>query len=122
MFINLHNEKVYCLPDDYEVIDSSLSDIKVCSVILSANQQQYVLNPTFTEEQIAKLDTNKKTSTSLEGVTYVPGYIGLNNIKSTDYLNSAIQALSHVGEFRNFVMMEKNYSSLVGNNVSTLTM
>lgn len=29
VFINLHNEKVYCLPDDYEVIESSLSDIKV---------------------------------------------------------------------------------------------
>ena len=29
VFINLHNEKIYCLPDDYEVIDSSLADIKV---------------------------------------------------------------------------------------------
>ena len=29
VFINLHTTKVYCLPDDYEVIDSSLHDIKV---------------------------------------------------------------------------------------------
>jgi len=29
IFINLHNEKVYCLPDNYEVIDVFLNDIKV---------------------------------------------------------------------------------------------
>lgn len=29
IFINLHDQKVYCLPDNYEVIDSSLNDIKV---------------------------------------------------------------------------------------------
>ncbi len=29
MFINLHDERVYCLPDNYEVVDASLNDIKV---------------------------------------------------------------------------------------------
>lgn len=29
VFINLHTLKFYCLPDNYEVIDSSLDDIKV---------------------------------------------------------------------------------------------
>ena len=29
IFINLHNEKVYCLPDNYEVFDVFLNDIKV---------------------------------------------------------------------------------------------
>ena len=33
IFINLHNEKVYCLPDNYEVIDVFLNDIKVISFI-----------------------------------------------------------------------------------------
>lgn len=28
MFINLHTTKIYCLPDNYEVIDSGLNDIK----------------------------------------------------------------------------------------------
>jgi U4/U6.U5 tri-snRNP-associated protein 2 len=28
VFINLHTEKVYCLPDGYEVLDPSLEDIK----------------------------------------------------------------------------------------------
>lgn len=29
VFINLRTKKIYCLPDDYEVIDPSLSDIQV---------------------------------------------------------------------------------------------
>lgn len=35
VFINLHTEKVYCLPDGYEVNDPSLDDIR------------YVLNPRY---------------------------------------------------------------------------
>jgi hypothetical protein len=33
VFINLNTLKFYCLPDNYEVIDSSLDDIKVCFFI-----------------------------------------------------------------------------------------
>lgn len=29
VFINLHDQKIYCLPDNYEVDDMSLNDIKV---------------------------------------------------------------------------------------------
>ena len=46
MFINLHNQKVYCLPDDYEVNDKSLNDIK------------YNLNPTYDEKTVKLLDSN----------------------------------------------------------------
>ncbi|PKK17276.1 ubiquitin specific peptidase 39, partial [Columba livia] len=44
VFLNLHTLKFYCLPDNYEIIDSSLEDIT------------YVLKPTFTAQQIANLD------------------------------------------------------------------
>eukprot|EP00111_Clytia_hemisphaerica_P019270 TCONS_00056885-protein len=30
VYLNLHTLKFYCLPDNYEIIDSSLEDIKVC--------------------------------------------------------------------------------------------
>lgn len=30
VFLNLHTLKFYCLPDNYEIIDSSLEDITVC--------------------------------------------------------------------------------------------
>ena len=33
VFINLHNQKIFCLPDNYEVEDNSLEDIKVYSRI-----------------------------------------------------------------------------------------
>ena len=36
VYLNLETKKFYCLPDNYEIIDPSLSDIL------------YVLNPTFT--------------------------------------------------------------------------
>jgi U4/U6.U5 tri-snRNP-associated protein 2 len=36
--------QVYCLPDGYEVVERSLDDIR------------YVLNPTFTAQEIARLD------------------------------------------------------------------
>jgi len=32
VFINMQNRRIYCLPDDYEVFDSSLSDIQVCTL------------------------------------------------------------------------------------------
>ena len=53
VYINLSTLKFYCLPDNYQVIDSSLDDIK------------YVLNPTFTQDQIKVLDVNTKMSRAL---------------------------------------------------------
>ncbi len=37
--------QVYCLPDNYEVVDRSLDDVR------------YMLNPRFTTQDVAKLDT-----------------------------------------------------------------
>ena len=34
VFINMQNRRIYCLPDDYEVFDSSLSDIQVCASLM----------------------------------------------------------------------------------------
>ena len=38
VYLNLESKRFYCLPDNYEIIDPSLSDII------------YVLNPTFTSK------------------------------------------------------------------------
>lgn len=46
VFVNLHTERLYCLPDDYEIFDASLQDI------------QYNLHPVFNKQLVAKLDTN----------------------------------------------------------------
>ncbi|CCJ29131.1 unnamed protein product, partial [Pneumocystis jirovecii] len=46
VYINLHSLKIYVLPESYEVRTNALDDIK------------YVLNPTYTKEQVMAMDTN----------------------------------------------------------------
>lgn len=98
VFLNLHNLKFYCLPDNYEIIDSSLNDIK------------YLLNPTFNSETIKQLDSpDCKPSRTIDGTLYNPGIVGLNNIKYNDYCNVILQSLTHVTPLRNYFLREENY-------------
>ncbi|GMI72688.1 hypothetical protein like AT4G22350 [Hibiscus trionum] len=97
VYINLRTEKVYCLPDGYEINDPSLDDI--C----------YVLNPRFSKEQLEQLDKNKQWSRALDGSDYLPGMVGLNNIQKTDFVNVTIQSLMGVTPLRNFFLIPENY-------------
>ncbi|KAI9320926.1 hypothetical protein BX666DRAFT_1912688 [Dichotomocladium elegans] len=94
VFINLHTLKVYILPDNYEVHDPSLEDIK------------YVLNPTLTKSQVQNLDTNLNPSYDLNNKKYLPGFVGLNNVKANDYVNVVIQALVHIPPLRDYFILE----------------
>eukprot|EP00058_Branchiostoma_floridae_P024860 XP_002610350.1 hypothetical protein BRAFLDRAFT_120059 [Branchiostoma floridae] len=100
VFLNLHTLKFYCLPDNYEVIDSSLDDIK------------YVLNPTFKTDHIQQLDGSSKLSRAYDSTMYLPGIVGLNNIKANDYCNVVLQALSHVSPLRDYFLQEENYKDI----------
>ncbi|KAF0309016.1 U4/U6.U5 tri-snRNP-associated protein 2 [Amphibalanus amphitrite] len=100
VFLNLQTLKFYCLPDQYEIIDSSLEDIK------------YVLNPTFERSAIARLDTQESLSRAYDGSNYLPGTVGLNNIKANDYCNVIFQALSNVVPIRDYFLDESNYSGM----------
>ncbi|XP_057464254.1 uncharacterized protein LOC130754022 [Actinidia eriantha] len=97
VYINLRTEKVYCLPDGYEINDPSLDDIR------------HVLNPRVTRGQVEKLDRNKQWSRALDGSDYLPGMVGLNNIKETDFVNVTIQSLMRVTPLRNFFLIPENY-------------
>ncbi|KAK3218881.1 hypothetical protein Dsin_012851 [Dipteronia sinensis] len=97
IYINLRTEKVYCLPDGYEISDTSLDDIR------------HVLNPRFTKEQVEQIDKNKMWSRALDGSDYLPGMVGLNNIKETDFVNVTIQSLMRVTPLRNFFLIPENY-------------
>ncbi|XP_073150987.1 uncharacterized protein [Henckelia pumila] len=99
VYINLRTEKVYCLPDGYEVIDTSLDDIR------------HVLNPRFTREQVEQIDKNRLWSRALDGSDYLPGMVGLNNIKETDFVNVTIQSLMRVTPLRNFFLIPENYQN-----------
>ncbi|KAJ1551168.1 hypothetical protein HK096_002762 [Nowakowskiella sp. JEL0078] len=94
---------VYILPDGYEVIDPTLHDIK------------YVLRPTFSKLQVDELDKMEKYSYDLNGKRYLPGFVGLNNIKSNDYVNVLVQAFAHVKPLRDHFLLHdlKTSSELV---------
>ena len=100
VFLNIATLRFYCLPDNYEIKDSSLSDIT------------YVLRPTFTSKEIAELDRCTRASRAYDGTSYLPGIVGLNNIKANDYCNVILQALSHVSPIRNYFLLESNTAPL----------
>ncbi|MEE6478920.1 hypothetical protein FKM82_012049 [Ascaphus truei] len=122
VFLNLHTLKFYCLPDNYKIIDSSLEDITVYGAPPLPNLPlpgtsgsagvKYVLKPTFTKPQICNLDKQAKLSRAYDGTTYLPGIVGLNNIKANDYANAVLQALSNVPPLRNYFLEEENYRGI----------
>ncbi|PIL31514.1 hypothetical protein GSI_06216 [Ganoderma sinense ZZ0214-1] len=96
VFINLETTKVYVLPDGYLVSDPSLEDIS------------FVLSPTFTSTSVSTLSTAvhlRKPSYDLSNKPYIPGYIGLNNIKRNDYMNVVIHSLLHVAPLRDYLLL-----------------
>lgn len=94
VYINMEAKKVYVLPEGYEVKKKGLEDIKV------------VVDPQYTQEEVKALDKRKEPAWDLAGKKYIPGYVGLNNIKANDYFNVVVQALSHVPPLRNFFLLE----------------
>ena len=46
------------------------------------------------------------------GTMYLPGIVGLNNIKANDYCNVVLQALSHVTPIRDYFLNEDNYKGI----------
>ncbi len=94
VYINMQTQKVYVLPEGYEVKNKSLEDIK------------FVSDPRYTKEQVIAMDREAKTAWALGGKEYAPGFVGMNNIKENDYFNVVVQALSHVPPLRNYFMLE----------------
>jgi U4/U6.U5 tri-snRNP-associated protein 2 len=94
VYINMQTQKVYVLPEGYEVKNKSLDDIK------------FVSDPRYTREQVITLDKEAKSAWTLGGKEYTPGFVGMNNIKDNDYFNVVVQALSHVRPLRDLLMSE----------------
>ncbi|KAK4173454.1 hypothetical protein QBC36DRAFT_335816 [Triangularia setosa] len=94
VYINMGTQRVYVLPEGYEVMSKSLDDIK------------YVSDPRYTRQEVAEFDRKPRTSRTLLGKEYTPGFVGMNNIKENDYLNVIVQSLSHVSPLRNYFLLE----------------
>ncbi|OQR71266.1 U4/U6.U5 tri-snRNP-associated protein 2 isoform 1, partial [Tropilaelaps mercedesae] len=99
-YFQLESLEFFCLPDNYRVVDSALDDI-LC-----------VLQPRFSPQEIKELDKTEKRSIALDGTRYLPGIVGLNNIKANDYCNVILQALSAVAPLRNYMLRDENYNNI----------
>jgi hypothetical protein len=47
----------------------------------------------------------------VHGVAYLPGFVGLNNLSRTDYVNVTLHALSHVAPLRTFFLDRSRYAT-----------
>lgn len=89
---------MYVLPDGYPVSDPSLEDIS------------FVLSPSFTSTSVSTLSRPQhlsKPSYDLSSKPYIPGYIGLNDIKRNDYMNVIIHSLLHVSTLRDHLLLSR---------------
>lgn len=96
------------LPEGYKEPSRDLDDVKT------------VANPLYDSSQIKTLDTDK-TSYTLTNKLYRPGYIGINNIKHSDYANVVIQLISHVKPLRNYLLLHPNSESPIVSALSQIT-
>ncbi|EEC46773.1 predicted protein [Phaeodactylum tricornutum CCAP 1055/1] len=106
VFVHLTNGTFHCLPDDYEIKDTSLVDI------------QDALHPKFSPSEIRTIDTHTELSRDLFGRRYLPGFVGLNNLHKTDCVNAAVQALAHVQPLRDFFLSKSHNESLLSSKKS----
>ena len=68
----------------------------------------FVLSPTFSKISVANLSSPThftKPSYDLASNSYIPGYIGLNNIKRNDYMNVIIHSLLHIPPLRDYLLL-----------------
>ncbi|KAJ2648201.1 U4 U6.U5 tri-snRNP-associated protein [Coemansia sp. RSA 1250] len=92
VFINLQSRQAYILPDNCQINSKSLNDIK------------QVISPQYSKQAIASLDSREKQAFDLQGKPYLPGFVGLNRIKSNSFMNVVIQLIAHVEPLRNMLL------------------
>ncbi|PBL00370.1 cysteine proteinase [Armillaria gallica] len=92
-----------CTSSGYPVSDSdpSLDDIA------------YVLHPTSTKSSLPPTPSQPpptKPAYDLASNAYVPGYVGLNNIKHSGHMNVIIHALLHISPLRDALLLSPTNS------------
>ena len=92
VYLKLDTRRAYCLPDGYEIQDPSLNDIK------------HELKPTFHSNELASLRSSHVIKKDVRGEDYLPGFIGLANLKATDPVNVVVQMLARVVPFQHFFL------------------
>ncbi|TIA88530.1 hypothetical protein E3P99_02553 [Wallemia hederae] len=101
VFLSLDRKEFYILPENYKVVDNSLSDIV------------RVLQPEYSGDDVKALN-KAVTSQDLMKQPYLCGFVGLNNMNKNDYANVIIHALTHVYPLRNaFLLLPPHKSHLI---------
>lgn len=78
-------------------------------------------NTTTNEEQnIPQQNKNEQDSDS-DAASYTPGACGLRNVGNTCYLNSGMQALSHIRPLRDFFLQEQIVKQVKEKNAQSKT-
>lgn len=98
VYMNMESGRSYCLPDNYEILDRSLQDVQKC------------LSPSYSMKEITALDTNIALARDVYGATYLPGFVGLNNLNGTDDMNVVLHLLSHIAPFRDYFLQQHLYN------------
>ena len=57
------------------------------------------------------MDIEVKYARGIDGTEFIPGTVGLNNLKNTAYINVVVLALLCVSDLRNFFLLPSNYKS-----------
>jgi len=90
--MHLENGRAYSLPENVEILDKSLDDIRK------------VLFPKFTSEEIARLEKEATWSKALDGTEYLVGVVGLNRVENARGVNCVIQSLARVDKLRKYFL------------------
>ena len=95
LFLNIKTLKAYTLPENIEYNDNGqLDDIRS------------IIKPKFTKESLKEIDEKTGPLTDLQGRPFLPGFIGLNQIKANDYVNVILQVLAHIRPLRDYFLLE----------------
>jgi len=109
VFMHLENGRAYSLPENVEILDKSLDDIRK------------VLFPKFTSEEIARLEKEATWSKALDGTEYLVGVVGLNRVENARGVNCVIQSLARVDKLRKYFLTTTTTTSHNNNNHSNTT-
>ena len=109
VFLRLEDGRAFCLPENYEILDKSLDDVR------------NVLKPKYEKKDAEELKRKAIWAKSLDGTTeYLVGCVGLNaatmsssgeNQKAARGVNAVVQALARVDVLRDAFLLTKDASS-----------
>ncbi|ODQ52621.1 cysteine proteinase [Saitoella complicata NRRL Y-17804] len=117
VFMNLSDEGrlgVWVLPEGYEV--------KRCAGVIGDIRR--VADPRYTKDDVRNIDAIPETNAvpkDLSGKSYLPGFVGLNNIKANDYVNVILQLLTHAPPIRNFFLLSPQITNGLPGALGALT-